>query len=301
MLEKLKKPLAYTWIMLLFSLFSCSAYATNVKLSSWNIAWLSTQSYPQFSESNRSIEDFSTLSRYFNKTDAEVLAFQEVDSVAAIAQVVGTDYQIILSDRALDKNSHRQFNEINQYTGFAIHKSLTVHNQPDIDLNATHNGKLRFASYIVIDRSNNKPSLHILSVHLKAGCQGVKRNNRSCKLLEQQGKMLNQWVRDRQSNGDSFVIMGDFNHNLAYRGDWLWEILTQETNNAVLASKDTNARCEVRSNKNPNQTHKFRNLIDHVVVSSDLAFSKPSQDAFSRNDVIRYQLSDHCPLSFSIE
>lgn len=301
MIKKLKKSLAFAWAILLFVVLPSVAYATPINLTTWNIAWLSTQSYPQYSESDRSLDDFSRLSRYFHNTDADILAFQEVDSAKAIKQVVGEDYQIILSDRSLAKNAHRQFNDINQYTGFAIRNPAQVHNHPDIDLNTTHNGKLRFASYIEIKRSANKPNVHVLSVHLKAGCQGAKRNNRSCKLLEQQGAKLNQWIKQRQSNGDSFIIMGDFNHNLAYRGDWLWEILTHGTNSAVLASADTNAKCEVRSNKNPRQTHKFRNLIDHVVVSSDLAFSQPTQGIFSKNDVINYQLSDHCPVSFSIK
>ncbi|PMM84297.1 endonuclease/exonuclease/phosphatase family protein [Vibrio breoganii] len=301
MLEKLKKSLAFTWVILLISALPSGAYATTTNLTTWNIAWLSTQSYPQYSESNRSMNDFSSLSGYFHKTHADILAFQEVDSADAINKVVGTDYHIMLSDRALTTNSHRQFNDINQYTGFAIRKTFKVHNHPDIDLNPSKNGKLRFASYIEIERNNSKPNIHLLSVHLKAGCQGAKRNNRSCKLLEKQGTMLNQWIKDRQSNRDSFVIMGDFNHNLAYRGDWLWEQLTQGTTNAVLASADSKAKCEVRSNRNPKQTHRFRNLIDHVIVSSDLAFSEPAQDTFSKNDVINYQLSDHCPVSLSIK
>lgn len=301
MLQKLKKLLAFTWVILLISALPSGVSASTINLTTWNIAWLSTQSYPQYSESDRGIDDFSSLSRYFNQTDADILAFQEVDSTNAIKKVVGDDYQIILSDRASEINSHRQFNDINQYTGFAIRKSFKVLNHPDIDLNASQNGKLRFASYIEIDRNNSKPNLHVLSVHLKAGCQGAKSNNRSCKLLDQQGAILNRWIKDRQNHRDSFIIMGDFNHNLAYRGDWFWERLTRGTTTAVLATANSKAKCEVRSNRNPKQTHRFRNLIDHVIVSSDLAFSEPAQNTFSKNDVIDYQLSDHCPVSFSIK
>ncbi|TOE79683.1 hydrolase, partial [Vibrio parahaemolyticus] len=55
------------------------------------------------------------------------------------------------------------------------------------------NSKLRFASYIVFN-PNQKDELHLLSVHLKAGCSGAYKNSRDCQTLSQQGEALAKWM-----------------------------------------------------------------------------------------------------------
>ncbi|WP_040890497.1 endonuclease/exonuclease/phosphatase family protein [Vibrio ezurae] len=296
-----KKSLAFASLMLLILSVSTGAYAADLKLTTWNLAWLSTQSYPQFSESQRDKNDFATLSRYFESIHPDLLAFQEVDSAQAIQQVVGSQYTVVLSERALPKHSAKQFRDINQYTGFAFNKNLQVIEHPDLDLNVEKHGKLRFATYIEITSNQDSSHLHLLSVHLKAGCQGKKNPNRSCNIVEQQAKQLNQWIKQRENKGQSYIVLGDFNHNLAYKGDWVWQILSKNTAKATLASRTSQATCEIRSNRNPKQTHRFRSLIDHIIVSSDLNHTLPKQNVYAKQDVLNYQLSDHCPVSFSLQ
>ncbi|OBT07967.1 hydrolase [Vibrio sp. UCD-FRSSP16_10] len=293
-----KKTLAFSGLILLFISLSNVAYADKLILSGWNIEWLSQHSYPQLSKVQRSAEDFSTLSQYFSRIKPDLLAFQEVDDIQAIQQVVGTQYSIVLSERSHLSNTSRQFSDINQYTGFAVRKDLQLIEHPDLNLNTKRNGKLRFATYIEVKSASS--SVHLLSIHLKAGCIGKKHNNYSCNLLQAQAKKLNQWIAQREAQDQSYALLGDFNHNLAYRGDWLWKTLTKNTQHAVLATKNTQANCVIRSNRNPKQTHQFKSLIDHVVVSEDLTFSKPKQTVFSKHDVLNYRLSDHCPVSFSL-
>ncbi|WP_261824404.1 endonuclease/exonuclease/phosphatase family protein [Vibrio neonatus] len=299
-----KKALAFTCHILLLFCVPAGAYAAGLKLTTWNLAWLSTQSYPQFAESQRDKSDFSTLSRYLQNIEPDLLAFQEVDSIEAIQRVVDSQYTVLLSERALAKHSAKQFSDINQYTGVAFKKDLNVVEHPDLDLNVERGGKLRFATYIeirsAISSAKAPTSIHLLSVHLKAGCQGKKNRNRSCDIVQKQAQKLNQWIVQRESHGQPYIILGDFNHNLAYKGDWLWKTLTQHTHKAQLASKTSQAKCEIRSNRNPNQTHRFRSLIDHIIVSSDLSYSLPKQNVYAKQDVLNYQLSDHCPVSFSL-
>ncbi|MGR5236037.1 endonuclease/exonuclease/phosphatase family protein [Vibrio alfacsensis] len=281
----------FVTVILLFSSFSFAQDPIN--LTSWNVEWLSIHD----GKVSRTPQDFIKLSKYVDKTDADILAFQEVDSKAAIQKAVGSDYTIYLSDRAQRSNRHLQFNDTNQYTGFAVRKGLNVSDKPDFSI-TQGNSKLRFASYIVLN-PNQTNETHLLSVHLKAGCSGAYRNNRDCKIVKQQGQALSKWMKAREAKNQRYVVLGDFNHNLAYRGDWLWEVISKN-NDAELVTKNTKAECKVRSNRNPNKTHQFRSVIDHIIVSGQLEATAGVQTVFNTQDVLDFKLSDHCPVSTTV-
>ncbi|MFA0231758.1 endonuclease/exonuclease/phosphatase family protein, partial [Vibrio sp. 10N.261.45.A7] len=236
--------------------------------------------------------DFDKLEEYFQSLDADVVAFQEVDDINAIQRVAGDQYKILMSDRALPENSTRQFKEVNQYTGFAVRKGITLTDYADFPLESSSNSKLRFASYVVVE-TGSKP-IHMLSVHLKAGCSGAYKSNRDCSRLKDQAQQLNKWIKQRERNNEDYAILGDFNHNLSYSRDWMWKDLTENTD-ARLATRKTRADCKVRSNRNNHRTHQFRSVIDHIVVSNSLSASPAKQKVFETQDVLDYKLSDHCP------
>ncbi|MEZ9365205.1 endonuclease/exonuclease/phosphatase family protein [Vibrio sp. 10N.286.49.E11] len=284
------------WIML-GCLLSSQTFAEPLTISSWNIEWLSTNEAVNKFSDKRDQADFDKLATYFQSLDADVVAFQEVDNVNAIQRVAGDQYKILMSDRALSKNSNRQFKEVNQYTGFAVRKGVALTDYADFPLETTSNSKLRFASYIVVE-TNFKP-IHMLSVHLKAGCSGAYKSNRDCSRLKEQAQQLNKWIKQRERNNEDYAILGDFNHNLAYSRDWMWKELSQYTD-AQLATRKTRADCKVRSNRNNHRTHQFRSVIDHIVVSKSLNVSSAKQVVFETQDVLDYKLSDHCPVSTTI-
>ncbi|WP_434567713.1 endonuclease/exonuclease/phosphatase family protein [Vibrio chagasii] len=285
------------WLML-GCLIGNQAIAEPLTISSWNIEWLSTNEAVNKFSDKREQADFDKLGTYFQSLNADVVAFQEVDDVNAIQRVAGDQYQILMSDRALPKNRNRQFKEVNQYTGFAVRKGVTLTDYADFPLEATSNSKLRFASYIVIE-TETKP-IHMLSVHLKAGCSGAYKSNRDCSRLKEQAQQLNKWIKQRERNNEDYAILGDFNHNLAYSRDWMWKELTQYTD-AKLATRKTRADCKVRSNRNNHRTHQFRSVIDHIVVSESLNADPAKQQVFKTQDVLDYKLSDHCPVSTTIK
>ncbi|OAJ95853.1 endonuclease/exonuclease/phosphatase family protein [Vibrio bivalvicida] len=291
-------PKSWSLFVSLLCLLSFYSSANDSVYATWNIEWLSNTPSEKFSSSQRNEDDYFALSRHFASIAPQVLAFQEVNDPIALKRVIGSDYQLFFSQRSLPTNKKHQFDEINQYTGFAVKKGINVFNREDIHLDSSSNSKLRFATYIVLNPNSSNP-IHALSVHLKARCSGAYRNSRDCKTLKQQGKTLNHWIKERESSGESYVILGDFNHNLSYQGDWLWKEMTQGTS-AHLASKQTKAECKVKSRNNPKRTHQFRSLIDHIVVSEALATTKPEQIVFPVPDVLEYTLSDHCPLSMQI-
>ncbi|RIZ55121.1 endonuclease/exonuclease/phosphatase family protein [Vibrio sp. PID23_8] len=281
----------FVTVILLFSSFSFAQDSVN--LTSWNVEWLSIDD----GKVSRTSQDFKKLGKYVDKADADILAFQEVDSKAAIQKAVGNDYTIYLSDRAHRSNRDLQFNDTNQYTGFAVRKGLNISDKPDFSI-TRGNSKLRFASYIVLNPSQTNET-HLLSVHLKAGCSGAYRNNRDCKIVKQQGQALAKWMKERETKNQRYVVLGDFNHNLAYRGDWLWEVISKN-NDAELVTKNTKAECKVRSNRNSNKTHQFRSVIDHIIVSGQLEATAGVQTVFNTQDVLDFKLSDHCPVSTTV-
>ncbi|GAL32384.1 metal-dependent hydrolase [Vibrio maritimus] len=246
-----------TTLLVGISLFPTLSMAKgeSLTLMTWNLEWLTTNPSKKFPTSYRNKDDFSVLKKQFMETSPDILAFQEVDSVEAISRVVGSDYAIYLSDRSLPINEQHQFSGINQYTGFAVRRGHTVKDVADFPL--SKGGRLRFASAIELTLKDGA-TIKLLSIHLKAGCSGKYTSHNSCKTLKQQGRVLNSWLKQLESSDESYVLLGDFNHNLAYSGDWLWTNLTKDLNAVPrLATKSTEAECKVRSNRNPNKTHQL--------------------------------------------
>ncbi|WP_228481387.1 endonuclease/exonuclease/phosphatase family protein [Vibrio fluminensis] len=292
------KPLIFLYIVALTA-FEAQA-EQSFKVSTWNMEWFVSEGNERFAPSLRNSDDFYKMAHYFNKVDTSILAFQEVGDAAALEKLIGDKYTLYMSDRALAMNSRLQYDDINQYTGFAVRNDATVQDVDDFSLlPAQRHDKLRFASYIIVKPSSDSP-IHLLNVHLKARCSGRYENNRACQTLKLQGEALNQWIREREANVERYMIVGDFNHNLSFNRDWLWQILSKSTD-AVLATRHVNAECKVRSRKNPNRTHQFRSLIDHVVTSRDINIIKIEQNLYQSQDVMDYQLSDHCPITATLK
>jgi endonuclease/exonuclease/phosphatase family metal-dependent hydrolase len=263
--------------------------------------WFAGKGYPQMQQSIRTEQDLTLMAQMFESISPEVFAFQEVNSKQALDTIVGDEYTIYLSERALPSNKNHQFNGINQYTGLAIKKDWLVSNQSDLNLNSSSHHKLRFATYVTAQPpKSSAPPIHILSVHLKAGCRAAYKNNRSCEQLKEQTDKISSWVKERSLNKQPFIILGDFNHDITYAKDWMWKSLSEGANHSIsIASINTPADCLVKS-RSGDAVFKYRTLIDHIVTSHSLTLEQVKQEIFEENAVINHNLSDHCPLVASL-
>ncbi|MDB1126305.1 endonuclease/exonuclease/phosphatase family protein [Vibrio algarum] len=308
----IKKRLCVS-LFVLCTLSTEFAFANSILVTSWNIEWLSTADKTSRLSTPRTQKDIDVLASHFKHISPSVLFFQEVDSSKAIQNIIGNSYTVYLSDRAKEQHRRHQFDDINQYTGIAVKKGIVVLDPTDIRLDRSSNSKLRFATYLIIDKektstdrrapytSNDYNKIHLLSLHLKAGCSGKFKPSKSCVTLKQQGRELNLWIKERVQNKESFIVAGDFNHNLSYPNDWFYSEITQAVQTkTTLASRKTTANCVVKSNRNPEKTHQFKSLIDHMIISSDLTDNQVTQHVYSKSDVLNYHLSDHCPVSLLI-
>ncbi|MGO1296343.1 MAG: endonuclease/exonuclease/phosphatase family protein [Vibrio sp.] len=273
-----------------------TASAQPITVMTWNMEWL-TLGPSRFGPA-RTHKDYAAMNAELQRTAPDIIAFQEVDSPQALERVIGNDYRIYFSDRRQSRyKKTRQFDDVNQYTGIAIRRSLATSDPTDVDLLPTHaHSKLRFATYVILQLPQE--NIHMLSVHLKAGCKtAYHAQRRRCRVLKQQGQALNHWIQQRIKHKQAYIILGDINHQLAYPGDWLWADLAAHTApHPVLSTRYTTARCIARSASRPTRTVTFHHLIDHIIHSRNVVMRSAEQQHFARQDVLKYHLSDHCPI-----
>jgi hypothetical protein len=113
-------------ILLALLLMAVPAWAQEIKLATWNIAWLTTKpaGHPDLPQNLtiRTEQDFARLRAYAERLAADVIALQEVDGPLAAARVFdATTYDF-----------HFPVESDVQRTGFAWRKGLQVTRNPDL-------------------------------------------------------------------------------------------------------------------------------------------------------------------------
>lgn len=280
-----------------------SAFA--LTLSTWNMEWLSDKG--DKIQGRRNQDDYFLMQTIVSVLNPDILAFQEVDSLSSLSKVIDKNqYHFFLSERS-KTFKHPQSSQ--QFTGWAVKKNIEVIDHPDLRAlglsTFTSGGHLRYGAYIEI-KPPNSPPLHLLSIHLKSGCfDDVKKRKKSCKKLKRQMDSLSVWITTRLAQNQEFVIAGDFNHYLNEDNEWFFKMLKKDISNAPLLhlSKNTKAHCE--ANRYQYRTKKwkpitYKKLIDHIIVSPGVIHQgeipQAKQYQYSKQNVMTYRLSDHCPV-----
>lgn len=256
-----------------------------LRIATWNIATLHSQNGQSiFADSaRRQPVDYERIRCYMRLLDADIIAVQEIDGLAALSRVVDTDVY----------NLHMSSRNANQNTGFAFKKGLAVTPQPDfVDLDV---GSVRHGTRI--DVNHNGRTLRLMSVHLKSGCFSNTSSSASaaCTKLQAQVPILETWIDDAAEHDDGFIILGDFNRRLAQAGDLVWtELDDGQPANADLLAVTENMPISCRDNE-------FTEFIDHIVL--DKRASRWFDDSSFRHVTFRQQdkenwdlISDHCPV-----
>ena len=277
----------------------------------WNLQWLSEQQ----KEVKRTQQDYTILKQIFLTYEPDILAFQEVDSASSLHRIAPKErYQIFMSSRI--KNKDNIFNGSNQFTGFAVKKHLIVKEHPDITTLSSpalalgkkpyYQQKLRYGSAIKVNL--NQHDVIVVNVHLKSGCftpKQLKHNRRkSCRTLNLQRTLLQQWIEQQEEKKQPFILVGDFNHRISLnttnntthffssniqKGSLKW--LTNNVKGNCLTKKRKNNKAYYR---------RYKELIDHGFSSDHFNVSSIQQIHYSFEQVSTYQLSDHCPVIFSL-
>jgi endonuclease/exonuclease/phosphatase family metal-dependent hydrolase len=283
-------------ILLALIFLALPAWAQDIKLATWNIAWLTTKpaGHPDLPRdlTTRTEPDFVRLRAYAERLAADVIALQEVDGPLAAARVFDfTAYDF-----------HFPAESDVQRSGFAWRKGLNVTRNPDLmalDLRPTARRSLRRGADITL-HGENGARLRLLSIHLDGGCsQGSVRqpNNSDCQSLGQQAHILADWIADRRRENIPFVILGDFNRRFS-RDD---EVLA-----TMNAASPMRRATEGFSNPCWSRDGQGRAFIDHILLGLRAAdwLVKDSFRVLSyteRDSALRDVISDHCPISVRLQ
>lgn len=260
-----------------------------ITLASWNVEHLAEADGSGCRP--RTEADYAAMRAYVDSLDADVIAFQEVESKAAAERVFDPAvYTIEIEDRVGTNRRGecrgREGLTINaQRTGFAIRTTVPYDRLPDFTAVQVGNPDLRSGVDLIIRPQGGEP-IRVLSVHLKSGCSSGDSND-ACEAFFQQVPVMESWIDSRASDGVRFAVLGDFNRRLTMPNDavWTeWDDGAPANADLALASGNLSATCNPR----------YRDFIDFIVL-----------DRRASDDLLEFDervfdgdgLSDHCAIS----
>lgn len=277
-------------LLALALLLAAPVHAGEVKLATWNIAWLTNRPAddPLLPRglTPRQPNDWRILAGYAQRLEADILAFQEVDGPAAIHRLLPErDWQVFMARE-----------EDVQRTGIAVRRTLRAVQNADLaelDLIPQARFSLRRGTDVTVTLPGGTP-LRLLSVHLNAGCREgpiTPDRGRECENLARQSAVLAGWVRERRAEGIPFAMLGDFNRRMDHPRDDMSAALEPMTR----ATEGVSNPCWADARGG-------RPFISHILLFG------PAQRMLvpgslrvmvyaEREPAMRDRLSDHCPVS----
>jgi endonuclease/exonuclease/phosphatase family metal-dependent hydrolase len=305
------EPMSRARILLLMCLLGTSGAATlawpvrsassgTITIATWNLEWLVSPatahagrlacrngrrtSLPcDVAENARDSADLARLAAYVRELNADIIAFQEVEN-ESIAREIFAGYIICMAD-----------GNGTQHVGFAVRTRLRHRCGPMVESLAME-GRSRKGMSLLLTPENGPP-IELLSVHLKSGCSrdALDSDTSACRTLREQADHLAAWITEHHAQRGAFIVLGDFNRVPPETADDVfWRPLLAE-GAELLASQLPFGNCQLGQ--------PYTAFIDHVLISSDVKHwlipSSPGHLKF-RNSDARYRLSDHCPVSVSL-
>jgi hypothetical protein len=244
----------------------------------------------------RTADDYLAMRRIADSLDADVIAFQEAESLAAASRVFDpARYVIVMETRPGEASGscggrHPDQIFIRQAVGFAVKKGIAFDRNPDVTTLMLGNPQLRSGIDITLRAAGHAP-IRLLGVHLKSGCfEGSEA--KACAVLLQQIPAMEAWIDAAAAGPMRFAVLGDWNRRLANAGDMFWsEIDDAQPANADLRLADagTPPACDPRYNA----------FIDHIVLDRR-AGEAMRQFAETRYAAGTKHYSDHCPVAVTL-
>ena len=268
------------------------ATALELRVAAWNLEHLDDAN--DAGCVGRADSDYAALAERIDALGADVIAFQEVENAAAARRVFdaerwsvevssrpSTGYGFACRGRPEGRLGHLA-------TGIAVREGLEYTRNADVSALAAGSRFRRWGTDVTVERDGQ--SLRVLSVHLKSGCWGANQDDNasaasSCATLREQVEEIVAWIADRCSEGQAFVVAGDFNRRLAIPDDWAWALLTEDAPERSLPTAGRISRCDAR----------YPEFIDHLVFDAHagLSMALGSFEEGERSD----PHPDHCAVS----
>jgi endonuclease/exonuclease/phosphatase family metal-dependent hydrolase len=229
----------------------------------------------------RDSADLARLAALVRRLDADVIAFQEVES-APIARRVFSGYEICIASGAGV-----------QHAGFAVRPGIAFRCGAPLQSIAASE-RARAGQPLTLLPSSG-PAIELLAVHLKSGCSRdpLQSSSAACMLLARQARALGEWIDARARAGESFIVLGDLNRaGEPDETDEFWSLLHPHHFEAA-AARLPFRNCVFGA--------PYSEFIDHILVSHSLlpTLASPGfeQLRLDTHEATQYRLSDHCPVS----
>ena len=270
--------------LLALLLLSAPSAAAELKLATWNLAWLTTRPAgdPELPRDvlRRAPEDLARLRAYADRLAADVIAVQEVDGPEAAALVL---------DPAQWRFFFPRENDV-QRAGIAVRRHLPATQNEDLaalDLRPGARFSLRRGADVTVGQGASR--LRVLSLHLNAGCREPRDTGRQCEGIARQAEILAGWIEDRRVAGEAFALAGDFNRRF-------------DRDPVILPMLERAAPLTRATAGRSNPCWGGRPFVDHILLGG------PARDWLAegslrvlvyaeRTPEWRNRLSDHCPVS----
>ncbi len=259
--------------VLLLMLVGCDADESEapLRIAAWNLEHLNDSGEEGCIPREQS--DYDAIARRVRELGADIVAFQEVENVAAAQRVFpAADWRVEVSTRPDTGSGPECWDRPGAYlsrlaTGFAFRKGIAYRRNGDLTalgspLRPGQRTPQRWGTDVTVSAGGRE--LRLLSVHLAPGCWSAAQDRdaeqaETCKTLREQVVALKAWADQRRAEGTAFVMLGDFNRRLAVSGDWAWAILSPPAAPLHLATGDMASQCDPR----------FTEFIDHLVIGGE--------------------------------
>ena len=265
-----------------------------LRIASWNLEFLAEKDGVGCEPRNAA--DYQAMRRIVDNLDADVIAFQEAENLAAAARVFDpARYTILMEALPGDPSGscggqHPEQSFIRQAVGFAIKKTIAFDRHPDVTSLTQGNPQLRSGVDVTL-KPQGHAAVRLLAIHLKSGCfSGAE--GKACPTLLGQIPALEAWIDAAAAGQDRFAVLGDWNRRLALPQDPVWtDIDDGDPANADLRLADagTPPTCDPR----------YDSFIDHIVLDrrAGLDLLSFSETLYAKGEK---HASDHCPISVSL-
>lgn len=265
-----------------------------LRIMSWNMEHLAERDGEGCRP--RTEADYAAMRDFIAMADPDVVAFQEVESLAAAARIFPPEkYVLAISFRpasgrtgaceGLPSQSIRK-----QDVGFAIRRGLPAARNSDIQQIAGGDADLRWGVDITLI---GEQPLRLLNIHLKSGCPAGT-DGRSCGVLLSQANVVERWIDIRSEAGDAVIVLGDFNRRLLGKGDVVRKSLDD-------GSPDSADLTFTAADVAPSCDPEHASFIDHIVLNVAAARTWTKGDFREWTFPAGKRLSDHCPISIDID
>lgn len=252
----------------------------------------------------RTQDELTKLKAYAASLNADIVAMQEVASVAAVQQVFpADDWQIRISDRPDNEPYECRGNGLTstqQKVAFAVRKDITIQEVDTLEAFGLEMRGLRHGLEMTV--SSPFGELTILNLHMKSGCfvddyaraaQGDGRNKEACQIYAQQAPILDAWVEEQEKSGKPYMMLGDFNHRLSAPFNSVTRMLNTNSDGSVSTLENTTANmmgCHPR----------YPAPIDHIFVGN-ITEPGTTKDIVNHHfDDMDNMLSDHCAITLTM-